>query len=41
MHVFPYEVSNSFLERDLLQQQGTYGKVGLRDNEKEELDENT
>ena len=33
--------SNSFLERDLLQQRGTYGKVGLRDNEKEELDENT
>ena len=33
--------SNSFLERGFLQDRGTYGKVGLRDNEKEELDENT
>ena len=33
--------SNSFVERDLLQQRGTYGKVGLRNNEKEELDEST
>ena len=41
MHVFSDEVYDSFLERDFLQQRGTSGKVELRDNEKEELDENT
>ena len=41
MHVFSDEVYDSFLERDFLQQRGTSGQVGLKDNEKEELDENT